>query len=190
MYWGIYGFKRSSNGLLTEIDINANPPNAPEGDFYCPSQVAADSTDHLAIAMQAINQDFNPDKPPQLATYTADAKGNLSTRSTPENMPETSVVSVIDLMMSPSGKLLAVAGTGGLEIFHFNGSDPITPYTGLLTKDEIDQFFWDNHDHLYAISQAAGKLFVFTITPTSHSQAPDSPYSAGKPQNIIVQPVP
>jgi len=189
-YWGIYGFERSAHGLLTEININANPPNPPDGDFYCPSQVAADPTDHVAIAMQAVNQNFNPDKSPQLATYTADGKGNLSTKSTRKNMPETSVVNVTDLAISPSGKLLAVAGTGGLQIFHFNGSDPITPYTGLLTKDEIDQFFWDNQEHLYAISHPSGKLFVFTITPTSHSQAKDSPYSIGKPQNIIVQPEP
>jgi hypothetical protein len=37
--------------------------------------------------------------------------------------------------MSPSGKLLAVAGTTGLQVFHFNGSNPIKPYTGLLTKN-------------------------------------------------------
>jgi hypothetical protein len=140
--------------------------------------------------MQPVNQQtFLPDKPARLAAYTADDRGNLHTSSTRGNMPETSVASVTDLKMAPLGKLLAVGGTGGLEIFHFNGSDPIQPYTGLLTKDEIDQFFWDNQNHLYAISHTAGKLFVFTITPTSYSEAPDSPYSIDKPQNIIVQPL-
>ena len=78
---------------------------------------------------------------------------------------------VYDLKMSPSGKLLAVGGSdgrgeGGLQIFHFNGAQPITRYTGLLTNAEIDQFYWDNADHLYAISSHPGKLFVFTVTPT------------------------
>jgi hypothetical protein len=41
--------------------------------------------------------------------------------------------------------------------------------TGLLTTDEVDQVFWDNDNHLYAIGQAAGKLFVFTGTPTTRS---------------------
>ncbi len=81
-----------------------------------------------------------------------------------------------DLAMSPSGKLLAVGGTAGLQIFHFNGSDPITHYTGLLTTDDVSQFFWDNDNHLYAISQTSGKLFVFTVTPTNVSQAPGSPH--------------
>jgi hypothetical protein len=189
MYWGIFGFERSSDGLLTEIGIDATPPTPPPGYFYCPSQAAADPTDHVAISMQPVNQqDFNPDRPPQLATYTAGAEGNLSTTSTHGNMPETSVVSVTDLKMSPSGKLLAVGGTGGLEIFHFNGRNPITPYTGLLTKEEIDQLFWDSQDHLYAISRPAGKLFVFTITPTTHNEAPGSPYAINQPQNIVVQP--
>jgi hypothetical protein len=191
MFWGIYGFKRGGNGLLKEIAIKAVPPAPPEGYFYCPSQAATDPTDHVAISMQPINQeDFTPDRPAQLATYKADAQGNLSTKSTHTNMPETSVMSVTDLGMSPSGKLLAVGGTGGLQIFHFNGSDPITHYTDRLSKDEIDQFFWDNQDHLYAISRTAGKLYVFTITPKSYSQAPGSPYTINMPRNIIVQPLP
>jgi len=190
-YWGIYGFKRSADGLLTEININAAPPTPPEGYFYCPSLAAADPTDHVAISMQPVNQeDFSPDRLPQLATYTADAEGNLTTTSTRSNMPKTSVVSVTDLKMSPSGKLLAVGGTEGLEIFHFNGSKPITSYTGILKKDEINQFFWDNHNHLYAISWSADKLYVFTVTPTSYSEAPGSPYAVSQPQNVIVQPEP
>jgi hypothetical protein len=73
-------------------------------------------------------------------------------------------------------------------VFHFNGADPITPYTGPLTTDEIDQMFWDNDNHLYAIGQTAGKLFVFTITPTSNSQSSGSPYTITNPGNIVVLP--
>jgi hypothetical protein len=189
LYWGIYGFERSSDGLLTQV-VAGKPPTPPAGDFYCPSQAAADPTDHVAFSMQAVNgSTFNPDGLPRLASYTADASGNLTTTSTRANMPETSVVTLTDLNMSPSGKLLAVAGTGGLQIFHFDGSEPIKPYTALLTKDEIDQLFWDNQNHLYAISHTADKLFVFTITPTSYAEAPGSPYTINKPQNIIVQPL-
>jgi hypothetical protein len=191
MYWGIFGFQRSSNGLLTEIDSSGAPPTPPAGYFYCPSQAAADPTDHVAITMQPVNQsNFSPDKPPQLATYTADAKGNLTTTSTAGNMPTTAVVSVTDTAMSPSGKLFAVGGTGGLQIFHFNGASPITHYTGLLTTAEVDQFFWDNENHLYAIGTAANKLWVFTVTPTGYSQAPGSPYTINAPHDIVVQPLP
>jgi hypothetical protein len=189
MYWGIWGYKRTENGELNAITVTVEHPQAAEGNFYCPSQAAADPTNHVAISMQPVNgSTFNPAGPAQLATYTAGDEGNLTTASTLSNMPETLVGAVKDLNMSPSGKLLAVGGTSGLQIFHFNGSEPIKTYTGLITKDEIDQFFWDNENHLYAISRTAGKLFVFTITPTSYSEAPGSPYTIEKPQNIIVQP--
>jgi hypothetical protein len=189
MYWEIFGFKRSSDGMLSQISIKSALPTHKQNDFYCPSLAAADPTNHVAITMQAVdNQQFTPDGAPQLASYTADSAGNLITSSTRANMPTTAVVNVTDLKMAPSGKLLAVAGTGGLQIFHFNGASPITAYTGLLTKDEIDQCFWDNNNHLYAISHASGKLFVFTVTPTSNKQAAGSPYSISAPQDLAVQP--
>jgi hypothetical protein len=188
LYWEISGYKRSSNGALSDIAFTAPTPAPKAGDFWCPSHTAADPTNHVAITMQAVDQNFNPDGPPQLATYTADSSGNLSTTSTLENMPQTAVGTVTDLKMAPSGKLLAVGGTAGLQVFHFNGSNPITQDTGLLANTPVDQFFWDKNNHLYAISQSAGKLFVFTVTPTSATQAPGSPYTIAHPQNIAVQP--
>jgi hypothetical protein len=103
-------------------------------------------------------------------------------------MPYVKVATVMSISMSPSGKLLAVAGTVGLQVFHFNGADPITAFTGLLTTDEVDQVAWDNQNHLYAISQPAGKLFVFTISPTNRTPAPGSPYAITNPRNIVVIP--
>jgi WD40 repeat protein len=103
-------------------------------------------------------------------------------------MPHTAVQFVTDLKMSPSGKLLAVAGSAGLQVFHFNGSDPITHYTARLTTNSIDQMFWDNANHLYAISRSTNKLFVFTITSYSAKQAPGSPYTIAVPMNMAVLP--
>lgn len=103
-------------------------------------------------------------------------------------MPSTAAGFIFGLSMSPSGKLLAVAGSGGLQVFLYKGGSPITPYTGLLTTDDIEQCFWDDANHLYAISRATNRLRVFTVTPTAHSQATGSPYSIHTPSNIIVQP--
>jgi hypothetical protein len=188
MYWQIYGFQRNSDGMLTYANITAPTPTPKKGDFYCPYLAAADPTNHVAISLQAVGSGFNLDGLPQLATYTADSSGNLTTKSTHANMPRTVVKNITDICMSPSGKLLAVGGTAGLQVFHFNGSKPITRYTGLLTKDQIDRFFWDNDNHLYAISRSVGKLFVFSITPKSITQAPGSPYTITNPQDIIVLP--
>jgi hypothetical protein len=53
---------------------------------------------------------------------------------------------------------------------------------------DIDQAYWNNQNHLYAVSQNGGRLFVFTVTPTSASQASGSPYVINHPRQMIVQP--
>lgn len=190
MYYEIYGFKRKTNGLLTSFNVKANYPPPPKGvRGYIANMSAADSTDHLAFTMQPANPPDCASGPLQLASYTAEANGNLTTTNTYKNMPATLVVDPSDMKISPSGKLLAFAGGEGLQIFHFNGASPITHYTGLVTTDPIDQMFWDNNNHLYAISHTTNKLYVFTVTPTGHQQAPGSPYAISSPSDIVVQPL-
>jgi len=124
--------------------------------------------------------------PSQIAVYTADSSGNLTTTSTAANMPKTSVTSVTDVRISPNDKFIAIAGTSGLEVFHFNGANPITHFTGPLATGEVDHVMWDDADHLYAISTSAGKLMVFTVTSTAATQASGSPYAIASPQNMAV----
>jgi len=186
----VFGFRRSSDGALTDLNIKPAMPSAMAGQFYCPNLAAADGTNHVAVSMQATSSaSFQPLGSAQLAVYTANTSGALTTTSTYANMPKVAVGSVMGISVSPSGQLLAVAGTSGLQVFHFNGANPIKPYTGLLTTapiDQVDQIGWDENNHLYAISQSAGKLFVFTVTPTSHSQAAGSPYAIKNPGQITV----
>jgi hypothetical protein len=187
----IYGFQRASNGDLTHLSFTFNSPipAAKAGSFYLTYFAAADTTNHVAISMQPVSDStFGVTGPTQLATYSVASSGMLSTSSTRTNMPAVAVGSVNYLKTAPSGKLLAVAGTKGLQVFYYNGASPLKKFTGLLTTTPIDQIFWDNANHLFAISVSAGKLFVFTVTTTSASQAAGSPYSIGSPRNIIVQP--
>jgi hypothetical protein len=186
----IFGFKRNSNGSLTELNINPAYPKDPPGvSGWCPYLAATDPSDHVAIPMFPSDGFGDQNGPYQLAVYTAESSGNLTTTSTYSNMPAVKVGGVTALSMAPSGKLLAVAGANGLQIFHFNGASPITHYTGLLTSNYVNQIFWDNDNHLYAISESANKLWVFTVTPTSHSEASGSPYTIHSPQGIAVQPL-
>jgi hypothetical protein len=184
----IFGVERASNGSLTMLNLHAPYPTAPSGDGWCPAGAAADTANDLAIAM-ALEPAYGEVGTYQLASYWAGGAGNLYTSSTSANMPSVQVGTVTDLNMSPSGTLLAVAGTAGLQVFHFNGENPVTAYTGLLTSAEVDQVFWDNNNHLYAIGQGAGELWVFTVTPTAYSQAAGSPYAVSEPSALIVQPV-
>src|SRR5262249_28641209 len=141
----VFGMKHNSDGSLTALNGTLPLPIAPPSDFYCPYLAAADPTTHLAIAVQPLTGNWDSAGPWQLATYTVNnSSGNLTTSSTYKNMPKVLVGTVADYWMSPSGKFLAVGGTAGLQIFHFNGAKPITKYTGLLTTTGVDQIFWDN----------------------------------------------
>lgn len=189
--WSNYAFRRDGSGALTAINAGFTLPAPPAGSAWCPDANAADPLNHVAITMQpAVSPEqpytFTPTGPPQIAAYTVDAAGNLSTTNTRQNMPSTAVDTVIDINMAPSGKLLAVGGTKGLQLFHFNGAAPPTHYTGLLVNDEVQQIFWDNANHVYALG--LNKLWVFTATPNNVTQALGSPYAVTQPVSMIIQP--
>jgi hypothetical protein len=84
---------------------------------------------------------------------------------------------------SPAGNLLAVGG-GGLQVFHFNGSNPITPYTGRLAWRNTYDVAWDTHNHLYSIG--AGAVQAWKITITGWKQAAGSPYPMDGPLALTV----
>lgn len=194
MYYSMNGFKRATNGKLTEFAPKMNSPKPPARiRAYIPYLGVADPTNHVAFAEIPANPPGCASAPVQLATYTVNSNGSLTTTSSSTNMPTTAIRTVYDMKMSPSGKLLAVAGLEGLQVFHFNGAAPITHDSGLLTKDPINEMFWDNANHLYAITGVFGSkvnhLHVFTITPTGYREAPGSPYTINGPQFLIVQPV-
>ena len=164
-------------------------PAAPDGyRIYVPEAVSADPINHVAMALQAANPPGCQNNYPQLASFTADAQGNLTTTNNSASMPATLIQYVNDLKVSPSGKLVAVAGTNGVQVFHFNGANPPTPYTPLLTTENINQMFWDNDNHLYGINQAGNDMHVFTVTQTTYSEAPGSPYTVSQPASIAVHP--
>jgi hypothetical protein len=183
----VFGVQRASDGTLSYLNLTPPFPAEQSGGFYCPWAAAADPTNHLAVALTPFTSNWGSDGPTQLAVYTADSSGNLTTTSTYQNMPAVLTQGAQTYRMSPSGKYLAVAGTG-LQIFHFNGANPITKFTGLLTTDTIDSVYWDNANHLYAISYSAGKLYVFSVTVLKVTPAPGSPHKITSPQSLIVLP--
>lgn len=184
----IYGMERGSDGTLSLLNINPTLPAEKSGGFYCPWLAAADSTNHIAVAMQPLKMDWSSDGPWQIATYTADTAGNLTTASTYTSMPSVKVGNITDYKISPSGKILAVAGSGGLQLFQMNGTNAITQLTGLLTTTPLDQIFWDSGNHIYAISRSIGKLYIYNLSSTGVSQSPGSPHVLAGIKNLIVVP--
>ena len=87
--------------------------------------------------------------------------------------------------MSPSGKFLAVVGQG-IEIYNFNGASPLTLASSLpLPARDFSDLAWDNNNHLYTIDYPTGNLYVYTVTQTSITAAPGSPYTI--PNNTNAQ---
>jgi hypothetical protein len=200
-----YEFGRGSGGLMGfEPGSNQTDPTAQPGWAYQPllppSGDAADPTDHLAIAVMAMNGGpCGPVDRAQLASYTAISNGDFDSSNTWENMPTPLVYPTV-LNMSPLGQLLAVGGnttfsasngtqTPGLQVFHFNGENPITSYSGVLTTAPIDEIHWDNNNHLYALSNSTKKLYAYTVTSSSITAVPGSPYTiASTPNTLAVVP--
>jgi hypothetical protein len=196
----LYTFARSSSGLLTQVSSTspagpAMPPGATAGGAgpfgYVAGTVAADTTNHLAVSEDACFFLNGAGQPFQLAAYTVNPDGSLTTTDTYATMPSTTIAPAF-LEISPSGTLLAVGGLPGLEIFHFNGSSSITSFTGVLTTDYISAIAWDSSNHLYALVQApgpnggAGKLHVFTVSDSGATEAPGSPYTIQNPSQLAV----
>lgn len=189
LYYSMWGFERTGSGDLNSIDISAPmPPPPPRFSIYIPMYSAASPSNYVAVAMEAaVPPGCKKGVPIQIGSFTADSHGDLSTVNTYETMPDTAITIVNDMKISPSGALLAVGGVGGLQIFHFNGAHPPTHFTGVLTTDAISQLFWDNANHLYALSQATGKLRIYTVTPDSFKEAPGSPNVLSQALNFAVQ---
>ena len=176
---GVIGFKRETSGALQHMPINVVDPS---GVPYAPRALAADSTNHVAALTLP-----NAENPAQLVSYTADTNGNLISTNTSTNAPYVDL-SPSNIAMSSSGLLLAVGGDAssyapttqsGLELFHFNGANPLTKYKVVFRGTPIDYVKWDKSNHLYAASSSAHKLYVYTVAPTSVTAAPGSPYSLG-----------
>jgi hypothetical protein len=209
MYGGITSFQRSNGGLLSVAPIGVTPaqgPPAPPGATssgvsqpgYRPGLTATDATNDVAmVEYPCYAQGGVVATQVQLATYTADANGNLTTASTFATMPTTAISTPMDMEASPSGSFLAVGGIGGLQIFNFNGPAPITNLTGVLTTESVNQLAWDNSNHLYAITLSGsaygsnavnpGKLHVYTVTSAGATEAPGSPYTITEPEALAVQ---
>lgn len=185
---GYLAYKRAAagdlvvNSAFTEKDPTYNPSNNSYN--YAPVIVAADNASHLAVVM---NQPFGQNccQNYSLASYTiSDQTGAISSTNTYQNMPVLKV-DASSVAMSWGGNVVAVGGSSatnggpGLQLFHFNGAAPATDFGAtLLPNVGITEVMWDSSNHLYAFSNSAQELYVYTVTSNSITPVPGSPYKA------------
>jgi hypothetical protein len=176
-------YRRESNGYLTYVDASQDEPAAKSPDQFCPWLAVNDSSDHLAVGYAAIDDNENTIDGYALGTFTASTQGKLSTTSSYENMPITTYPPQV-MSISPSGKLLAVAGQGFYQFFHYNGGQAITKYAGPFEfqTHAVLAFGWDKSNHLYLLNDSA--LIPYSITPTSYKALKS--YALFAPYKMIV----
>jgi hypothetical protein len=170
---GVAVWQRASNGTLT-VPQNFSTKGGPVGwaptvGYYVGGYGAkADPSGHLAmLSNYEAGPPFGIVGNPQIGSYTITSTGSLTTTGTATNMPFVDVGGFFDMNMSPSGKVLAVAGDSGLEVFHFNGASPVTTF-GWVSRHPQFALHWDDANHLYALGYDG--LTVFTVTTTSGVQ--------------------
>jgi len=194
-------FARASNGTLEHID---NPtvtgPSLPENYVYTvEGSMTNDPTDHLVATLGLLKftaPSTYTNEGCVLASFTSGSKGQLTSTNTYSKMPAVGCGEAI--MLSPSGKYLAVNAGTSLQLFHFNGASPITKFTDVVgTSGYFSAIAWDSDNHLYALNGVSGRLHVYTVTSTKVVEASGSPYdvpycgydygSPNCPQSLVVR---
>jgi hypothetical protein len=166
----IVTYKRESNGFLTYTGISHDTPTAKSPYEYCAGTNASDPSNHLAINFGVFNppgDDVAPGSP--IGTYTVNSKGEPSTTSDYENMPNTGVMYPYWMSIDPTGKLLVIGGDTEFQLFHFNGASPVTRYSAVMDQNEgVKAFGWDKSSHLFLLS--SNSVDIYNITPKSYAK--------------------
>lgn len=184
-YDNLDGYLRQTDGALLQISITHPAPAGFEAPGGTLNFAAADASNHLSLMVNCATGGTD-----QVATYGVDVQtGDLWTNSSCSTMPSSAVGNTQSTAMAYSGKILAVGGTKGVQLFNFSGTTEATKRTGVLLPGvNINRVIWDSSNHLYAISRATNKLYVLNVTSTGVTQAPGSPHTIAAPMEIIVQP--
>lgn len=188
-------YARSSNGGLKQVNENISflSPKAPSGAGYLPYGAAADSSNHVIIAVGETTADsFTPNGPWQLAVYTINSAGKLATSSTYKNMATLNVGTAVNwYAFSPDDKYLAVAGNAGVEVFAWNAASATFTAAGSTSNsgNNFDTLAWDANDHLYALSILSNSLYAYAVSASGAAAVSGSPYAVKNPQwmTVLVQ---
>lgn len=181
--WDLFGLARQADGTIQFFNDNAAiPTTGNPNDTLCPENSSASARNFLAEEVGIIG---NGATTFFLVTYKINNDGTLSL------VPNSNVPTTISpvLAFDPAGNNLAVAGTGGIQVFNLNDSGVLAPLGApQQTAVKFDDAKWDTTGHLYAIGNSA--LYVFNFTNGALSMAAGSPYTVTSEGSLTVLPAP
>jgi hypothetical protein len=178
----LFGLARQANGTLQPFNDNAAiPPTSSPNETVCPESSSASAKNYLALEAGIVGTG-NPNY--FLVTYRINSDGTLSLVPN-SNVPVTTGGVVA---FDPSGNYLAIAGSGGVQVFQLNASGVLAPLgTPQQTSVKFDAVRWDSSGHLYAIGNSA--LYVFNFAQGVLTEA-GSPYPVSSEGSLTVLPSP
>ncbi|HEV2132729.1 MAG TPA: hypothetical protein VGR47_00565 [Terracidiphilus sp.] len=189
----ILAFQRESSGALELAGTQSvQYPEPPSGGWqYFPYAISVDSNNHLAVNLSPEqNAPCGTNGSPQLGSFSINNNGSIASTNTYQNMPTAAPTSGAGVEMgplAPSNAVLPAALGNNLQLFHFNGSSPITSMTGQIpVKGLMSVLQWDTSSHLYGLNISTKMLRVFTVTSNGLVEDPGSPMAINGAQSLFV----
>ena len=180
--WQLFGLTRNPDGTLTSFDDHAPSPPIQNNQFYCPGPSSVSpSGDFLTGVIAPEGQTGVNDK---LSVYAINRGGTLSLVAS--SVMATPFMFISDIAFDPSGNFLAAATSNGVQIYRLTSGTLAAMGSPQDPNVSFDQVQWDNFGHLYAISNSAQRLFIYTAKRGVLSAAPGSPHSVANPTGIAV----
>lgn len=180
--WDITGFHRNSDGTLTPMGTNAAIPafagNAAQR--YCPVGEAISQSGYLAIADDELGTNTSG-----VGIYKLNGDGSLALVQ--NSVLATQLSQINSINFDRSGQYLAVAGTGGIQMYQLTPAGTLAPIGGIQQAGpNYLTVQWDADNHVYATSSAG--LYVFTSSQGVLTPASGSPHAAGTAETLAVLP--
>jgi hypothetical protein len=186
---GVWGYRRHAGGMLTPFQSDAQGLAGPDVDSWslCSQGIATSALGYVAAAW---NGSLCCGGPEGIATYRIGNNGVLSKVSqviTNENA----------MAFDPSGRYLAVALTGGIQMYQLQSNGTLLPI-GAVQEPAVPfgSFAWDSSGHLYAITNPSSQfcqqsgsacgLYIFNSNAGGLSLAPGSPYAIPQASSVTV----
>lgn len=180
----ITGFRRNSDGSLTPFTTNGGTAAyAGTNQLYCPEAAAVSAMGYLAVA------DTVGGGTPTSSGVAINKINSDGTLTLVQSSAQQTALSQVNAMnFDPTGNFLALAGNGGIQMFHLMPGGGLTPIgVAQATGTNYTAVEWDNQNHVYATSSSG--LSIFTNAAGTLTLAPGSPHAAGAAASLTVLPL-
>ncbi len=192
-------FQRSSNGTLSSSPFAYAPlPATPDKTAFCPWGAASDRAGHIVVAGNVCNNPMPCESLGswELAIYSIDSSGTMTTASTSQNMPVldaiSDYISPFSYEFSPDNRYFAIGSYTGIEVFLWDRNAATLTLIATVNNTQgscnaqgcsgkgYGNLAWDSNHHFY--TWIGNQLVAYEVSDSAVTQAPGSPYPVHHPR--------